>query len=227
MIAPPPRAVLPLAVLMAPLLAALPAGCTHGERPAGYAPALPPAPLATGPAPATGAIFQANSYAPLHTGARARAVGDLVTVVLVERTVTAKSASGSTDREGGLSVSPPVTGPFSFDGSKLNSSASGSFNGGGDAAQSSSLGGEITVTIAELRPNGTALIVGEKLMQLSQGDEWIQLTGIVRLADIDPDNRVASPRLADARITYGGSGAIQQSSRPGWLSRFFTLVAPF
>ena len=64
-------------------------------------------------------------------------------------------------------------------------------------------------------------------MQLSQGEEWIQLSGIVRLADIDSNNRIASPRIADARITYAGKGAVQRASREGWLSRFFNLVTPF
>jgi flagellar L-ring protein precursor FlgH len=203
------------------------AACGGGERPAGYAPALPPAPPILGAAAANGSIFQAGGYAPLHVGARARQVGDLVTVVLTERTSTNKSARASTNREGGISLTPPSSGPFSFDGAALNSSGSASFNGLGDAAQSSSLRGDITVTIAEVRPNGTALIVGEKLMQLSQGEEWIQLSGIIRLADVDPDNRIASPRIADASITYGGKGAIQQSSKPGWLNRFFNLVSPF
>jgi flagellar L-ring protein precursor FlgH len=64
-------------------------------------------------------------------------------------------------------------------------------------------------------------------MQLSQGQEWVQLSGIVRLADIDQDNRIASTRIADARITYSGKGSVQRASREGWLSRFFNLVTPF
>ena len=51
--------------------------------------------------------------------------------------------------------------------------------------------------------------------------------GIVRLADIDQDNRVPSIRVADARIAYSGAGAVQRSGRPGWLSRFFSVVTPF
>lgn len=205
------------------------AACGGGERPVGYAPALPPAPpVPAAAASGNGAIFQAASgYAPLHVGTRARRVGDLVTVVLAERTQTSKSTNASTDRNGGISLTPPSTGPFSFNPGAINSSSSSSFNGGGDASQSSNLRGDITVTIAEVRPNGTALIRGEKLMQLSQGEEWIQLTGIIRLADLDADSRIASPRVGDARITYGGKGAIQQSSRPGWLSQFFNLVTPF
>lgn len=64
-------------------------------------------------------------------------------------------------------------------------------------------------------------------MQLSQGDEWVQFAGILRLADVSVENRVLSSQIADAQIIYGGSGAIQQASRPGWLSRFFNMVSPF
>jgi flagellar L-ring protein precursor FlgH len=202
--------------------------CACGaERPVGFAPALPPPPPVAS-APADGAIYQAASgYAPLYYGQRASRVGDLVTVILVERTQTSKSARSNQERDGGISLAPPRAGPFSFDPGVLNSSGSSSFNGQGDAAQTSTLRGDLTVTIAEVRPNGTALVRGEKVMQLSQGEEWIQLSGIIRLADVDQDNRIASPRIADAQITYAGKGAVQRASREGWLSRFFNLVTPF
>ena len=208
----------------APLLAL----CACGpERTAGFEATLPPPPMPL-PSQADGAIYHAaTGYAPLYYGNRASRVGDLVTVILVERTQTSKSASSNQERDGGISLAPPSAGPFSFDPGVLNSSGSSSFNGQGDAAQTSTLRGDLTVTIAEVRPNGTALIRGEKVMQLSQGEEWIQLSGIIRLADIDQDNRIASPRIADAHITYAGKGAVQRASREGWLSRFFNLVTPF
>jgi flagellar L-ring protein precursor FlgH len=198
------------------------------ERAQGFAAALPPPPAPLTQANADGAIYHAAAgYAPLYNGQRASQVGDLVTVVLVERTQTSKSASANNQRDGGISLTPPSAGPLSFDPGVLNSSGNSSFKGQGDAAQTSALSGSITVTIADVRPNGTALVRGEKVMQLSQGEEWIQLAGIVRLADIDQDNRIASTRIADARITYSGKGAVQRASREGWLSRFFNMVTPF
>ena len=211
--------------LSAALLLTL-AGC-GAEKPAGFAATLPPPPQAA-PAPANGSIFNASAgYAPLYFGQRAHRVGDLVTIVLVERTSTSKSTSAATSRDGSISITPPSAGPFSFDPNVLNSGGSSSFNGGGDAAQTSTLRGDLTVTIAEVRPNGTALVRGEKVMQFSQGEEWVQLAGIIRLADIDQDNRIASPRIADAQITYAGKGSVQRASREGWLSRFFNIVTPF
>ncbi|MBO9516545.1 MAG: flagellar basal body L-ring protein FlgH [Porphyrobacter sp.] len=214
---------LPISALCLVMLA----GCATDQRPAGFTATLPQAPAAA-PVQANGAIFNASTgYAPLHFGQRAHRVGDLVTVVLLERTTTSKSADSSQARDGSIALRPPTVGPFAFDPNVLNSGGSSSFNGGGDASQTSSLRGDLTVTIAEVRPNGTALVKGEKVMQFSQGEEWVQLAGIIRLADIDQDNRIASQRVADAQITYAGKGAVQRASREGWLSRFFNTVTPF
>ena len=102
-----------------------------------------------------------------------------------------------------------------------------SFNGEGEAAQSNRLNGEISVTVAEVYPNGTMLVKGQKLVNINRGDEYVQISGLVRQADIGPDNRVPSTRVADARIAYSGKGEIARASRQGWLQRFFTAVSPF
>lgn len=179
--------------------------------------------------PANGAIFQAShGYAPLTSGNRASMVGDILTIALVERTQASKTTSQSTDRSGGIGLSPPSTGPLSlFSSSDVGMSGSQDFTGGGQAAQSNALSGEITVTIAEIYPNGTMLVRGQKQLTLNRGDEFIQISGLVRQADITPDNRVASTRVADARITYMGKGEFARSSKQGWLQRFFSRISPF
>lgn len=187
------------------------------------------APLAAPQPPSAGAIFQAsNGYAGLVNGNRARQLGDMVTIILVEATTTAKSTTGKTSREGSFGITPPTKGPLDFlDPEALKAAAEGSFTGSGNAAQQSRLNGAVAVTIAAIYPNGTAEVVGEKQMMLSQGDEWVQFAGRIRLVDIDGDNRLASSQVANARIIYSGKGAVQQASRPGWLSRFFNFISPF
>lgn len=203
------------------------AACSAQQPQPGFQPVLPPPqPVVS---PQNGAIFQsANGYAGLIEGTRARQVGDLVMIVLTENIGTSKQTSGRTDRNGSASITPPAAGPLDFlNPEALKAAAQSSFSGRGNAAQRSTLNGALAVTVAEVRPNGTAYVVGEKQMLLSQGDEWVQFAGIVRLADIDADNRLLSSNVADARIIYSGAGAIQQSSRPGWLSRFFGAISPF
>lgn len=190
---------------------------------------------ATLPAPAAasriadGSIFDPDGgYAPLHAGHRAHRVGDPVTIVLIEAITATKSAGSKTQRGGTAAIAPPATGLLSFlKPSSLNASSNSSFKGDGTATQASTLGGEVAVTIAEVRPGGTALVRGEKRLLLSQGHDWIQFSGIVRLSDIDSDNRLISSRVADARIEYAGNGAVSRASKEGWLSRFFNMISPF
>lgn len=219
-------------IIAAALLLASCAGAGgKGPQPGFTAPPPPGAalPVAAAQPASPGAIFQAsNGYAGLVTGTRARALGDMVTIVLVEATSTAKSTTGKTSREGSLGITPPASGPLDFlKPDALKAAAEGSFNGSGNAGQQSRLNGAVAVTIAAIYPNGTAEVVGEKQMMFSQGDEWVQFAGRIRLVDIDGDNRLASSQVANARIIYSGKGAVQQASRPGWLSRFFGAIAPF
>jgi flagellar L-ring protein precursor FlgH len=191
-----------------------------------HAPSFAPPPP---PPAANGSIFQTSQgYAPLTSGTRAATVGDLLTVVLVERTQAAKSAVANTGRKGDIGLSPPVTGPLSlFTPQDFNMGGSSSFDGKGQAAQSNTLSGEVSVTVAEVYPNGTMLVRGEKLIRLNRGDEFIRFSGLVRPTDVSADNRVASTRVANADITYSGKGEIARASRQGWLQRFFSIVSPF
>lgn len=221
-----PVASLSLAVIVA--LAAVPAGARKkDDQAAAFLPTY--APDVAQPAAPNGAIFQvAAGYAPLTSGARASQVGDIITIALVERTQASKSNSANTDRSGNIGLTPPTTGPLSlFTSSDIAASGAQGFKGKGDAAQSNQLSGEITVTVTKVFGNGAMLVRGQKQLTLNRGDEFIQLSGLVRAADIGPDNRVASTRVADARITYSGKGEIARASRQGWLQRFFSMVSPF
>ncbi len=190
-----------------------------------YSPALPPL---VAPQASPGAIFPGAGYVALTNGARAGGVGDVLTIVLAERTQAVKANSAQTARDGSIGLTPPTTGPLSlFKPSDIGAGGNQAFKGSGTAAQSNALTGEITVTIVAVQPNGTALVRGEKQVTLNRGDELIQLSGIVRLADIGPDNRILSTRIADARIGYTGRGEIARGSRQGWLQRFFSAVSPF
>lgn len=216
-------------IILAPLSMLTLSACGAADPAPGFAAALPPPPPVQSVVATNGAIFQgALGYAGLHEGMRARRVGDALTIILVESIRSSKSASGRTNRNGSASITPPSAGPLDFlNPEALKLAAQASFKGQGDAGQTSSLSGAVAVTIAEVRPNGTALVFGEKHLSLSQGKEWVQFSGIVRLADIDVDNRLLSTQVADSRIIYSGKGAIQQASRPGWLSKFFAQVSPF
>ncbi len=206
---------------------ALAAPATAGEKPAQDAFAAT-APLAVPEPAANGAIFQDRGYRPLTSGNRASAVGDIVTILLVERIAASKSNSARTGRGGSIGLTPPATGPLNiFSPGDVNMGGDQSFKGKGEAAQTSNLNGEISVTIAAVYPNGTMLVQGEKTLTLNRGDDRVQFSGLIRAADISADNRILSSRVADAKIRYTGKGEIARASKQGWLQRFFSKVSPF
>lgn len=180
----------------------------------------PPA-LVPLPAPSDGAIFQAGREPGLFRDNKAQTVGDVLTVVLVERTNAKKSASTSSKKDNSLDVGVPSL--FGQEISKAGASldASRSFAGGGDSSQSNQLDGNLTVTVVERLANGNLRIAGEKRLRLNQGDETIRVSGIVRPVDINPDNTLLSSRIAEARITYSGSGSLADANAQGWLTRIF------
>ncbi|WP_017669246.1 flagellar basal body L-ring protein FlgH [Sandarakinorhabdus sp. AAP62] len=201
-------------------------------QPAFAAKKLRPIPPAVVAAPVllaipTGSLFNAQYFSGLVTDRRARRVGDLITIRLVERTRASKSASAESGRESDNALRFPPAIPFA---DTLNRATQGgatqSFSGSGSAEQNNELFGEITVTVAEVLPGGVLRIAGEKRLMLNRGEEHLKLTGLVRIDDLGFDNVVPSTRVADARIRFGGTGQVADNSRQGWLARFFARISP-
>lgn len=178
------------------------------------------------PPPPPGAVYNAAGSFDLFMDLRARSVGDILTVLLVERTNASKESSTSTARGSSVDTGFPVIGgvPITLNGEPILNNefeSDTTFDGQADSSQSNRLDGSITVTVAARLPNGNLLVRGEKLITINQGEEFIRLEGIVRPIDIGPANTVASTKVADAAISYSGRGNLQATNRPGWLTRFF------
>ena len=184
-------------------------------------------------APTAGAIYAAGPTLQPYSDRRARDVGDLLTITLLENTTATTSANTATNKESNLSIgTPSIFGaPVTLGGKDvLSATAAGKrdFTGKGNSAQSNRLQGSVTVTVVQRLPNGNLVVQGQKNLRLNQGDELVQVQGIVRPGDIAPDNSIPSSRVAEARIVYGGRGPVAQSNAMGWLSRFFNSgLTPF
>jgi flagellar L-ring protein precursor FlgH len=200
-----------------------------GAQPGAYPPTPP---LTYAPAPATsGAIYQPARNLTLFDDVTARRVGDTVTILLAERTQASKSASTDAKKDSSIDTGIPILGGGSvtLNGDEILSNkweTEQDFSGKGSSSQSNQLNGSITVTVAEVYPNGNLLVRGEKWLTLNQGEEFVQISGIIRPVDIESNNSIPSFKVADARITYGGSGAINDANRPGFLARFFMKLWP-
>ncbi|MBH9305846.1 flagellar basal body L-ring protein FlgH [Pseudomonas aeruginosa] len=194
-----------------------------------YAPVLPRTPLPA--AQNNGAIYQAGFEQNLYDDRKAFRVGDIITITLNEKTQASKKANSDIQKDSktkmgltslfgsGMTTNNPIGGGDL----SLSAEYGGSRDAKGDsqAGQSNSLTGSITVTVAEVLPNGILSVRGEKWMPLNTGNELVRIAGLGRAADIATDNTGSATRVADARITYSGTGAFADASQPGWLDRFF------
>lgn len=169
-----------------------------------------------------GSLYNRSYVMTLFQDRRAYRVGDMLTVTLDEKTSSSKQADTSygksSDASAGADVSGSHVNPKNFAGS-IN--ADRNFDGSAQSSQKNSLQGAITVVVASVLPNGNLDVRGEKWLKLNQGDEYLRLSGLVRVEDIDGLNRVSSQRLADARISYSGKGTMANTNEPGWLTKFF------
>ena len=168
-----------------------------------------------------GGLYNGNYNWSLTQDRRAYRVGDILTVKLDESTQASKQARTNFGKKNDVSLGIPEAFGHSID--KLSGSIDGNrnFNGNATSQQQNSLRGAITVAVYKVLPNGVLAIRGEKWLTLNQGDEYMRVTGLVRTEDIERDNSVSSQRIANARISYAGRGALSDANAAGWLTRFF------
>ena len=210
-------------------------GCaTYVENQASLAfePIYPHANLATDEGVPTGGIYKASSNGLFASDIRARDVGDILTVSLLETFTATKSQSAASAKNDAFAVTLPTglpnmfTGGYDKNAAGLNAGTTRSFAGSGNAAQSNSLTGFLTVMVTRVFDNGNMEIAGQKKLRLNNGDKYVRLTGLIRPEDITANNVVLSNRIADAEIVYVGAGEIADSSRQGWLSRTMRTLSP-
>ena len=195
-----------------------------------YAPVIPvPKDKAAIP---TGAIFATSSADIWQAKRREYQVGDIITVLLNESTQAARTLNNETSRESSNDVVPAGTtaklvGLTSALTGLKTDGATISNVGKGTSDQQATLIGSIAVTVAEVQSNGNLVVQGEKQLSLSEGGEVIQVAGIIRPQDVSPINTVLSIRLANAQISYRGSGDLANATRAGWGTSALYKFWPF
>ena len=183
-----------------------------------------------------GFVYSGSS---LFSPRRARRVGDMVTVLVIQETTADTKAGTSLKKKNetkagiaalfGLETAVanipnlPGGGP-TFD---LDATAENTFDGGGGTNRAGSLFGKITARVIQVLPNGHLVVAGRQAVKINNEVEVLGLRGIVDPRSILVDNTVLSTSIADARIEYGGTGVVAVKQRPGWLSRILDVVSPF
>lgn len=182
-----------------------------------------------------GAIFHAGvNERPLFEDHRARNVGDILTINIVENTAANDKSSGSADHSGTLATTTPsitrnsATPKLLLTGMTLSGSTSGKYADSSASTGAVDFTGTITVTVIEVLPNGNLLVSGEKQVAINRNNEYIRFSGVVNPVTIAAGNTVQSTQVADAHLEYKGrSGTLDTASVVDVLGRLFLSVLPF
>lgn len=167
---------------------------------------------------------------------RAQQVGDILTVVVQETASAQSSRRTKTDKQANTSAeiekffySPEGSDFLTRNGVMpgLELGGSSDFNGGGQISNSQSIVAQAAVTVIDLLPNGNLVIEGSRLVSFSGEKQYAVLRGVVRPQDIANGNSILSSNIADARVEFISQGAISESQKRGWWTRFYDAVNPF
>ena len=175
---------------------------------------------------------------------KARRVGDIVTVKIVESSSATNQANTVTERDSSLSAS--IDAFLGLEGRYLNPAhpqydpgrdfnpfgsirggMASEFDGSGATSRSGDLTAFMTARVTEVLPGGNLRIEGSREVEVNNEKQLISLSGFVRVRDIAPDNVVLSTFISDARIAYSGEGDIDDRQRPGWMANFLNKIWPF
>jgi flagellar L-ring protein precursor FlgH len=192
-------------------------------------PAAPPETTPLPPPALNGAIFQAAQYRPLFEDHRARLVGDMLVVQIVEKVSASQKSTSSIDKSGTLSGSVtalPGVKPAAFARATAEGTSSNTFAGKGATENSNDFSGTITVVVRGVLPNGHLIIAGEKQIGVNSNVDVLKFSGQVDPRAIQPGNTVPSAQIANVRLEHRGKGAQADAQAVGWLSRVFFSVMP-
>ena len=207
---------------------------------------LPVMPVAVQPpVEKSGSLWNDNGpFGELFVLPKARRVGDIVTIKIVESSSATNQANTVTERDSSLTASidaflgleqkwinsahPDFRAGKNFNPfGSISGGMTSEFDGSGATSRSGDLTAFMTARVTEVIPGGNLKIEGSREVEVNNEKQVITLSGFVRIRDIAPDNVVLSTFLSDARIAYSGEGDIDDRQRPGWLANFLNKIWPF
>lgn len=190
------------------------------------------------PASVEGSLWQENgTMGELFVNPKARRVGDIVTIKIVESSKASNNATTNTGRDSSVTVgidkflglenngfsATSGLNPFG----KIAGGATTKFTGQGGTTRSGDLSAYITTRVIGVLPNGNLAISGSREVIVNNEKQLIVVTGVIRSRDISAENVVQSTFISDAKIAYSGSGIVNDQQRKGWLANIVDVISPF
>lgn len=215
-------------------------GCSAPNKTPVVAPSITPPPAYVEPEDSysnPGSLYSSAESDGLFADTRARRVGDIVMVKIVENNTAKNKADTTADKKttnsygidaffgrqsiGGGSTKIPVGGVAFGTTSESGTTSTG------ETKREGAITGTIAARVLRVMPGGLLEIEGVRETRVNNETQYIVITGLIRPMDIEPDNSIMSNRISDAKIAYYGQGVLSEKQKPGWFTRFMDNLWPF
>lgn len=189
-----------------------------------------------------GSIFAASEADTLFEDSRARRVGDIVVVKLVENTKAQNKAETSSNKKSsndyqvtnmfnrghaGFIPFMPIGPQPSVGIPILDTNSASGINATGKTKRENYVTTSLATRVLRVLPGGLMEIEGAREIRVNEETEYMVVRGMIRSKDVSADNSVLSTQIADASIEYYGKGVLADKQKPGWFSRLMDNVWPF
>ncbi len=153
----------------------------------------------------------------LYADVRAYQTGDLITVILEERTSARRRSESSAEESRRMTGSGQSTMGGFFG---LDAAVSGARDSDSRTVQSDLLTGMITARVVDVDMAGNLQVEGERRLDVDGSVHTMRVAGLVRPADVTTSNTILSYQIANADVAYRQEGQGNKFMR----GRFLTLV---
>lgn len=190
-----------------------------------------------------GSLYSAAESTDLYADNRARRVGDIILVKVVESSKSKSKADTTADKDSSSSIAVGAafgarsTGIIPLSGGLLSGSVGAkpmlttntlsSLSATGETKRENYVTATIGARVLQVLPGGMLQLQGAREVRVNDETQYMVVSGLVRAQDVAPDNSVESTQLADSKIEYYGKGVLADKQRPGWLTRLLDNVWPF
>ncbi|MBQ7215849.1 MAG: flagellar basal body L-ring protein FlgH [Synergistaceae bacterium] len=157
--------------------------------------------------------------------ARPGRVGDVITVLVDERTDAKDEATMDVSKTSNANVNDGAngTGILSFIRG-LTFTSTNSATGDGSSERKHHATATLACLVTEVLPNGNLVIEGTRDIRTSEETLQLQLAGVIRPQDVNADNQISSQLVANAEISVKGRGVLTRTQRPGIISQILQAV---
>ncbi|MDR1842120.1 MAG: flagellar basal body L-ring protein FlgH [Holophagales bacterium] len=153
---------------------------------------------------------------------RASRLNDLVTIQISESTSAISSANATTSRAGSNSYAVPL-----IMANAETSASNSDFKGSGTTGRSATFTTTITARVVKVLNNGNLIFEGSRDIQINNETQRLYVAGLIDPRMLSANNLIRSGQVSDLRIGYGGAGIVDETLKPGVVSRLLNFIWPF